>query len=188
MNIKSAQFIKGVVEDDEILNDTKPQIAFIGRSNAGKSSLINVLTGNKNLAKTSSFPGRTQEINIFLINKELYFVDLPGYGFAKASKETQEKLQNLIHWYLFNPIYEQKKVVMIIDAEIGLTNTDMQMLYSLNQENKNVIIAANKIDKIKSSQLQKQLKNIQEQAGKVKVMPVSAEKKSGISELLKEIL
>ena len=86
MNITSAIFVKGLVGDDEILNDGKDQVAFIGRSNVGKSSVINSLVNKKDLARTSSFPGRTQEINVFLINKDFYLVDLPGYGFAKGSK------------------------------------------------------------------------------------------------------
>ena len=91
MNITSARFIKGVVGPDENLEDGVPQIAFIGRSNVGKSSVINTLANQKGLAKTSSFPGRTQQINLFLINKSFYLVDLPGYGFAKASKDTRNK-------------------------------------------------------------------------------------------------
>src|SRR5579864_4839283 len=113
MNITSAKFVKGVVVDDEVLNDGVPQIAFIGRSNVGKSSVINSLANQNGLAKTSSFPGRTQQINIYLVNKSFYLVDLPGYGYAKASKAEQEKLQQLIYWYLLGSDYEQKKVLLI---------------------------------------------------------------------------
>ena len=99
IRITSAKFIKGAVGTDDIFEDGTPQIAFIGRSNAGKSSVINSLVSEKGLARTSSFPGRTQEINLYLINKAFYFVDLPGYGFAKLSQETREWLQKVIHWY-----------------------------------------------------------------------------------------
>ena len=188
MKIVSARFIKGIVGDDKILNDGTSQIAFIGRSNAGKSSVINSLTNQKNLAKTSSSPGRTQEINIFFINESLYLVDLPGYGFAKASLEKREQLQKLIFWYLFKSQYEQKKIVLIIDANVGLTDLDMEMLYHLEIRNKSIIIVANKIDKIKKSEYQKQFQKIQNKAGNLMIIPFSAEIKTGVRELTREIL
>ena len=149
MRITSASFIKGIVDDDPILGDGTPQIAFIGRSNVGKSSLINTLTNQGGLARTSSFPGRTQEINIFLINKSFYLVDLPGYGFARASSAGRDKISDLIHSYLFNSNYEQKKVVLIIDANVGPTDKDIAMLCALEDHKKSIVIVANKIDKIK---------------------------------------
>lgn len=188
MNITSAAFVKGVVGEDEVLDDGIPQIAFIGRSNVGKSSVINCLANKKNLAKTSAFAGRTQEINVFLINKSFYLVDLPGYGFAYGSKDLQASLQNLIYWYFFNSNYTQKKVVLIIDASIGATNNDMEMLHSLKQAQKNVIIVANKVDKIKKSEYKQQMQKIRDVVGDYKIFPFSAEKKIGISELTNEIL
>ena len=101
MKITSAKFVKGVVGPDEALRDGTPQIAFIGRSNAGKSSLLNSLTNSKKLAITSKTPGRTKEINVFLINGTHYFMDLPGYGYARAGGDTLQKLSDLIFWYLF---------------------------------------------------------------------------------------
>jgi GTP-binding protein len=191
MNITSAKFIKGVVQEDEILDDGKTQVAFIGRSNVGKSSVINVLTGKKDLARTSSFPGRTKEVNVFLISargeNDFYLLDLPGYGFAKGSKEEQGKIQQLIYWYFFQAHYEQKLIVLIIDAEIGLTKTDIEMVNSLDQAGKNIVIVANKIDKVKKSALHTQLQKIKNSVGQFKVIPFSAEKKTGITELLQEI-
>lgn len=188
MRITSAKFIKGVVGPDAILEDGIPQVAFIGRSNVGKSSVINTLANQKGLAKTSSFAGRTKEINFFLINKSLYLVDLPGYGFAKASLEDQRRLQLLIHWYFFEQDSQQKKVVLIIDANVGLTKNDEAMLYSLNESGKEVVIVANKIDKIKKTELKKQLQKIQDSVGDYIIIPYSAEKKIGINELANEIL
>ncbi|MDR3642669.1 MAG: ribosome biogenesis GTP-binding protein YihA/YsxC [Candidatus Doudnabacteria bacterium] len=187
MNITSAQFVKGLVEDDVILNDGKPQVAFVGRSNVGKSSLINSLTKQKNLAKTSSFPGRTQQVNVFLVNKDFYFVDLPGYGFAKGSKQDQERIQALIYWYLLDSDYRQKTVVLIMDANIGPTENDMQMIHSLKERHKNIIVVANKVDKLKKSQVKNQLNKIQEVIGDYKIIPYSSESKIGISELTNEI-
>ncbi len=188
MKITSARFIKGVVGEDDLLEDGIPQIAFIGRSNVGKSSVINTLVGQKGLAKTSSFPGHTQEINLFLVNKAFYLVDLPGYGFAKASLDTRRKIQNLIYWYLLGSHYEQKKVVVIVDANVGFTNDDVEMLHSLRERNKEVILVANKIDKIKKSGYKKQLQEIQDSIGTYKLIPYSAEKKIGVGELTKEML
>lgn len=187
MNITSAKFIKGVVGPDEALDEKFPQIAFVGRSNVGKSSLINSLVKQKDLAKTSSFPGRTQQLNIFLINNAYYLMDLPGYGFAKGSKVEQEKIQQLIYWYLFNSDYKQSAVVLIIDASIGATENDMQMLHSLKEQNKKVIIVANKVDKIKKSQYKNQLNKIQEVVGDIKIIPYSSFEKVGINELANEI-
>jgi GTP-binding protein len=186
-NIISAAFVKGVVGACEELENNLPQVAFIGRSNAGKSSVINSLTGQKDLARTSSAPGRTREINLFLINKFLYLADLPGYGFVESSREARERLEQLINWYLFLSGYEQKLVVLIIDAELGLTESDLDILESLEEYKKNIIIVANKIDKIKKSNYEKQLEKIQNQVAGLKVIPYSAKKKIGVSKLISEI-
>jgi len=188
MNITSAKFIKGIVEEDELLEGGVPQVAFIGRSNVGKSSVINSLAGKKGLAKTSAFPGHTQEINIFLINNTTYLVDLPGYGFARASKDVQNLLQQRIYWYLLGSPYQQKKVVMIVDAVVGVTDTDMQMLHSLEQADKKIVIVANKVDKLKKSEYHRKLKDIQNAVGDYKVLAYSAEKRIGVSELANQIL
>jgi GTP-binding protein len=188
MNITSAKFIKGIVEADDLLEDGTPQVAFVGRSNVGKSSVINSLAGLKGLAHTSSFPGHTQEINIFLVNKLVYLVDLPGYGFAKADKQTQKRLQQLIYWYLLDSDYEQKKIVLIIDAVVGFTETDLQMLSSLEDAGKDVVIIANKVDKLKPSEYRKQLEKITDQAGGYKVIAYSAEKRIGVGELTNQVL
>ncbi len=179
MKIKSAIFMKGVTGEDAILTDGVPQIAFVGRSNVGKSSLINSFTGIKTLARTSSFPGRTQELNVFLINNKYYFIDLPGYGFAKTSKEGREKLGAMIEWYLFNESYTPHKVVLIVDANIGMTDNDVDMLRDLEAHNRDVIVVANKIDKVKKSVYKKQLDLIQYLAKGHLVIPYSSTDKIG---------
>lgn len=186
--ITSAKFVKGIVAADPMLEDGTPQVAFIGRSNVGKSSVINSLTKQPGLARTSSFPGRTSEINLFIINKELYLLDLPGYGFAEASKEAREKLRKLIRWYLFETPYRQKRVVLIIDAYVGPTDADLEMIVELEEHDKNVLIVANKVDKMKSSEYKTKMQKIQNKLGFREVIPYSAEKKVGIKELTKEIL
>lgn len=188
MKINSADFVKGLVGPDPSLEDGKPQIAFVGRSNVGKSSVINSLTHKKDLARTSSFPGRTQEINLFLINKTFYLVDLPGYGYAKASKDKQEDLQRLIYWYLIETDYEKQKVVLIIDAKVGLTDNDLEMLGELEERGKNIIVVVNKIDKLKKLAAEATIKDIQEAVGDHVVIPYSAKNRIGLGQLTDEML
>lgn len=187
MIIKSAKFIKGIVGTDSMLDDEYPQIAFIGRSNSGKSSLLNVLTNQKNLARTSSFPGRTQEINLFRINGNVNFLDLPGYGYAKVSKDSRSWLQKVIQWYLFQSGYEQQKIVLILDAKVGPTDKDLAMIEQLENHNKEFVIVANKIDKIRQPDLEAQLKHIQELVGNHQIIPFSTIKRIGVSELLQSL-
>lgn len=187
MNITSAQFIKGVTDGNEVVDLQFPQVAFIGRSNVGKSSTINVLTKVKGLAKTSSFPGRTRQINVFLINNKFYLIDLPGYGYAKVSKVERKQIEEVIRSYLFNPMISQKKVVLIIDAFVGPTDADLEMLDALLENHKDVIILANKIDKVKKSIRQGVLAKIKETLHDQLVIPFSAEEKTGITEVLTEI-
>ncbi len=187
MNIESSRFIKGIVQDDEIMNDGIPQIAFIGRSNVGKSSLINALTKSK-ISRISSTAGRTQEINFFLINNSVYFVDLPGYGFAKVSNTKRDELSNLINSYLFNDIWTQKKVVLIIDINVGMTDKDIKMYNDLKDHGKNIIVALSKVDKIKQSDFHKNIREIEKTTGSQTLFQFSSEKKIGTEELVEEIL
>jgi len=187
MKIKSAIFVKGITGENEILNDGKTQIAFIGRSNAGKSSLINSITGDGKLAKTSSNPGKTQELNIFLINKSVYFVDLPGYGFAKTGAEVWQRINKLVYWYLFESTHNPK-VVLIIDAEVGPTKDDLGILKLMELRGKDIIIVANKIDKIKKSHCFNQIKKLQEQFTGHVVIPFSSKDKIGINELVETLI
>jgi len=186
MKIKSTKFIKGVVGDDSILASDIPQIAFIGRSNVGKSSLINVITNSK-VSRTSSFPGRTQEINIFLVNDSFYLVDLPGYGFARASGLGREKIGELIDSYLFNSIYTQKKIVLIIDANVGMTDKDILMLSELENHQKDFIIVANKIDRLTQSEYHREMTKLKKMAGTHEVIPFSTKTRKGTESLIDEI-
>ncbi len=187
MNVLSAKFIKGIVQDDPIMNDGVPQIAFIGRSNVGKSSLINSLT-KSSISRISSTPGSTEQINFFLINESVYFVDLPGYGFAKVSNERRDKLHNLIHSYLFNDVWDQKKVVLIIDVNVGMTDKDIKMYTDLKYHNKNVIVALSKVDKITQSDFHKKIVAVQKITGDQELHQFSSKKNIGISELVTAIL
>ncbi len=187
MKIISSVFIKGIVKDDEIMNDGIPQVAFVGRSNVGKSSLVNALTKSK-VSRISSSAGSTQQINFFLINKSIYFVDLPGYGYAKASNQSRSEMGNLINSYLFNKVYTQNKVVLIIDINVGMTDKDIAMFNDLVRHNKNIVIALSKVDKITQSEFHKKCKAIQETTGEFPLFQFSSKKMIGIDALIDAIL
>jgi len=187
MKINSAVFVKGVVGPDNDLEGGKDQFAFIGRSNVGKSSVINYLTSKKDLAVTSSFPGRTQQINLFLINNSFYLIDLPGYGYAKVPAQIRAKIKELINWYFFVSTCEQNRVFLIIDAEIGLTKDDLDILSKFEQYGKNVVVIANKIDKVKKSEYKTKMDKIIKLVGEHKIIPFSTKKKVGLHELLEEL-
>lgn len=182
MRITSAQFLKELVGDDEVLHDALPKVAFIGRSNVGKSSLINALT-RTSISRTSPKPGSTKAINVFLINNTFYLIDLPGYGFAEGSIRGREKMGTLIASYLFDPKYTQDKVVLIIDANVGITDRDQGMFDELRSSAKNLIIAANKIDKLRPAEFQRKIHEIQKLVGEYPVFPISATEKKGVDEL-----
>jgi GTP-binding protein len=183
----SARFLKGIVKPDPILEDGTPQIAFIGRSNVGKSSLINSLTGQKSLARTSSFPGRTQEINVFIVEERYYWLDLPGYGYSRHSLEKKRQLHRLIDWYFFQSPYRQERVVLIIDAEVGPTDNDFEILRALDQAKKAIVIVANKADKIRKTKAAARLREIRALLGSREVIPYSSETGIGRKELIEEI-
>ncbi len=193
MQINSATFEKGVVGSHNVIANKKPQIAFAGRSNVGKSSLINMLVGQKNLVKSSGTPGKTKQINFFLVNKNYYFVDLPGYGYAKIKEKEREKLRKLILWYLISKEAPIAKVVLIIDAKAGLKEFDFEMMDVLKKEEIPFVIAANKIDKLNQKEKHKMIEKIKKDIMKkeseenTKIIPVSAKKGTGRDVLLEEI-
>lgn len=182
MKVTSAKFVKGIVDDDRVFIDGIPQIAFIGRSNVGKSSLLNALTNTK-IARASSFPGRTQEINVFLVNDSFYFVDLPGYGFARISGRGKEKIIDLIEFYLFNESFSPHTIVFIIDATVGCTDKDISMLEELERHGKNFIVALSKIDKMTQSEYHHQMTDIKKMIGPHPIFPFSTKTMKGIDAL-----
>lgn len=188
MHIKSAEFIRGITGSNDFLKDNRAHIAFVGRSNVGKSSLINALTGFKNLAISSSTPGRTLQLNFFLINEKLYFVDLPGYGYSKISLKSAEKMRRMIMWYLEQSEIKPKFVLLIIDAKVGPTKFDMEMMELLNEQQHKVIVVANKIDKVKSSDMVKQKRLIAEKLDTEDIVYFSTKTGKGKEELLGKIL
>ena len=140
-------------------SEIKKECCFIGRSNVGKSSLLNAITKTRKLAKTSKTPGRTQSINVFQINNKINIIDLPGYGFAKVSKVMRENLILLIEQYIENRV-KLNHVFLLIDAKVGMKNSDIDMLDFLNNCSKKFSIILTKIDKISSNQIDFQKKSI----------------------------
>ena len=189
MIVKSAEFITSVSKASDVSNfDDLPQFTFVGRSNVGKSSLINFLTNRKALAKTSSTPGRTRLINFFKINNKFYFVDLPGYGFAQASKTEQTQWQSLIGGYLQNTT-NLKLVFVLVDIRHEPSKLDKQMVDYLYQLQIPFCIVATKADKIGKSQIAKNLQIIANtlSVGVGDVLYVSSEKKQGALRLFEKI-
>ncbi len=183
MEVKSATFVKGIIGTDPILGDKIPQIAFIGRSNVGKSSVINSLVMRKNLVKSSAMPGKTREINFFLINSNRYFVDLPGYGYARMSAKGAEKIRKLILWYLGSGEAKPKLVVLIVDVGIKPMSHDKEMADILRKEGLDFIVLANKIDRLNQSEKLQNLKAI-EAALAAPILKYSARTHSFRTELL----
>ncbi|MEK7575370.1 MAG: ribosome biogenesis GTP-binding protein YihA/YsxC [Patescibacteria group bacterium] len=186
MQIKSVKFLKGIVGEDEIFLDPIPKIAFIGRSNVGKSSLINSLT-NSSISRTSSDPGSTRQINVFLVNSDYHIVDLPGYGFARGSIVEREEIGQLIASYILNPKYTQKKVVLVIDGNVGMTDKDLSMFEDLESSGKNFVIAVSKIDKMSQADYHKKIGEIKELSGSQLVFPFSSKSKVGLEAISAEI-
>ena len=147
MHIRSAEFIKGVIGSEGLPQPSRPTVAFFGRSNVGKSSVINSLLGRKDLARSSSQPGRTTEINYYLVNDAWYLADLPGYGYAKLPLEKREKLRRHILWYAQAGEIGIKLAVLVIDAGVGMTDTDREAYDILRAAERSVVIIANKSDK-----------------------------------------
>lgn len=146
-----AVFLKSAVKMEDLPKGNKPHIALVGRSNVGKSSLLNHLTGQKGLAHESATPGRTQYMNIFDMDHRFFLIDLPGYGFAKTSKAKQEGFGEMIREYLWH-VQQLKLVLLIIDARQGPTDLDRDMIAYLESGRIPFILIVNKIDKLSTSE------------------------------------
>ena len=170
MKIHSAEFIKSAFEKSHWIEDGLPEISFLGRSNVGKSSPINSLLARKGLARTSNTPGRTQSINFFLINESFYFVDLPGYGYAKVSKTMRADWGVMAEEYLAQR-EELKLSIQLVDARHKPTELDRQLHEWLVYNQKNHIIVATKSDKLSNNKLIKSLKEIEKNLPDSRIIP-----------------
>lgn len=185
MDITSAKFVKGINGTDDILYDGLPQIVFAGRSNVGKSSVINSLVNRKDLVKVGKKPGKTTEINFFLINKMFYFVDLPGYGYAKLSPAEKEKIRKRILWYFIDSGVKPLHVVLVLDMKVGFTDFDKEMAGILRAAGHHIVIIANKSDKLNQKEISRQMGLIRADSYGEDVISYSAARKEGVKEALK---
>ena len=184
MIIKSANYTIGGTKIAHFPTDNLNEFLFVGRSNVGKSSFINALTNTK-IARTSSNPGKTQVINFFLINESFYFVDVPGYGYAKVSKTKKEEFGKMIENYITNR-ENLKAVFLLVDFKVGPTSDDILMYEFLRFYEKKIYIIATKSDKVNMSNKVKSMKNIINKLGvnENDIILTSSEKKIGMDKCL----
>lgn len=186
MNIQNTEFVISAAKKSDFPRDHLPQVVFAGRSNVGKSSVINCLLGRKNFARVGNSPGKTTHINYFLVDRQLYLVDLPGYGYAKVSQAERARWGRLIEQWFQDPSL-MTLGVQIVDARHKPTADDCTMIECFKQSGKPYIVVANKLDKLKKSEIEPnllQIRNTLQVDESVKVIPFSAEKKIGREELL----
>lgn len=191
MEIKKAEFTLSSPMVTMCPKDTKPEYAFIGRSNVGKSSLINMLTNNRKLAKTSSTPGKTLLINHFIINNEWYLVDLPGYGFAKRSKKEVTKLNQMIQGYILQR-EQLVNVFVLIDVRLEAQNIDLEFIQWLGESSIPFAIVFTKADKLTANKVNANVAAYKEVLSESweelpPMFVTSSEKKQGRDELLNYI-
>jgi len=186
VKISSARFLKSAQQPKDFPRDQRPEIAFCGRSNIGKSTLLNTLTNSKGLARTSSTPGRTQMINFFLVNEHLYFVDLPGYGYAKVAKQVRSLWGPMIEEYLRNRS-QLKLTIMLVDSRIPPTESDVQMKKWLDHFEIPSAVVLTKTDKISRNQLQQALRTSAATLNTKEIIPFSAVTAFGKDQVLNKI-
>lgn len=187
----NVEFVRSAANRSGFLRDGRPQFAFAGRSNVGKSSVINRLAGRKNLAYVGASPGKTTQINYFLVDQSAYLVDLPGYGYAKVSKAEKERWGRLMENYFQDEGGLITVGVLIVDIRHKPTANDLIMHDWFRQTGCPEIVVANKLDKLKKREIESNLLTIRETLeldDSVKLIPFSAEKGEGKQELLDLIL
>ena len=190
MNFQKVEFVTSAANAADFKRDGLPQFAFAGKSNVGKSSVINRLLQRKNFARVGESPGKTIHINYFIIDQKIYLVDLPGYGYAKVSKAEKERWGKLMERYFQEPDLITLGV-MIVDARHKPTANDIIMADFFKDSGRPFVVVANKLDKCKKSQIEGNLACIRETLGlpeECRLIPFSAEKGTGRDELVREIL
>jgi len=190
INLQKAEFILSAASPKDFLHDGLPQVAFAGRSNVGKSSVINRLLNRKNFARVGAAPGKTIHINYFKIDGAFYLVDLPGYGYAKVSKSERDRWGKLMESYFAHPEL-MTLGVMIVDSRHKPTADDCTMAQWFKDTGCPLVVVANKLDKLKKSEIAPNLQVIRdtlELEEETTVIPFSAEKGTGREDLLSAIL
>jgi GTP-binding protein len=189
MEIKQSEFITSAVKPEQYPTDNRLEIAFVGRSNVGKSSLINSLTNRRKLVKVSRTPGKTRLVNFFLINNEFYFVDLPGYGYAKVSRTEKESWGKFIETYLVNR-GQLKRIILLVDCRRKPSEDDKLMYDFIKHYGYECTVVATKTDKLTKNELKKNMAMLKKEldlAGEDKLLTYSSLNKQGKEELLENI-
>ena len=189
MNVNKAEFIRSAASPAQFIRSPVPCVAFAGKSNVGKSSVINRLLNRKNFARVGSEPGKTVHVNYFLIDGRLYLVDLPGYGYAKVSRDERERWGRLMEDFFASGLFQLG--VMIVDARHKPTADDVTMAEWFKTSGCPLVVVANKLDKLKKSEIEPNLALIRETLEldeTVRIIPFSAEKGQGRSELMAELV
>ncbi len=185
LKIKEVQLAATVFAGGRLIADDLPKIIFVGRSNVGKSSFINKIINRKNFARTSSTPGKTVSINYYLINREFYFVDLPGYGYARVSKIEAQRIRELIAAF-FEKVKNARLIVLLVDSRRGFMDSDIEILSRILNKEFRMLTVLTKSDKLRNSELAIQKNNLQKEYG-LKVITFSIKSKD-IDEKREEIL
>lgn len=187
MEIKFAEFIKSAVENSQLPEHDGAEFMFCGRSNVGKSSFINMIVNRKGLAKTSSNPGKTQTLNVYYINNQFYFIDVPGYGYAKVSKSVKATFGKMIEEYLLNR-KNLRVVFLLVDFRHKPTDDDVLMYNFLKYYEHKVVVIATKSDKVKNCERRKNKELILETLNLAEgdsLIIISSEKREGLGSVLK---
>lgn len=188
LNVNKAEFIKSAAAPAQFINSSIPAVAFAGKSNVGKSSVINRLLNRKNFARVGQSPGKTIHVNYFLIDGKLYLIDLPGYGYAKVSQSERQRWGKLMEDFFAKGLFQLG--VMIVDSRHKPTADDITMAEWFKSTGCRLVVVANKLDKLKKSEIEPNLALIRdtlELPEDVLLIPFSAEKGQGREELLSEI-
>ena len=190
MEIRSSEIVVSAINKNQYPIEGLPEIALVGRSNVGKSSATNALLNRRNFARTSQTPGKTRTINFYLINNEFYFVDLPGYGYAKVSKSEKDKWGVIMERYLQDR-QELCAIFLLVDIRHEPTNDDVMMYEWIKHFGYDCVVIATKADKISRGQYQKHISIIRKKlnlAKDEKVIPLSSSKKTGVEDVWNEII
>jgi GTP-binding protein len=183
MKITIIEFLKGVIGSENLPQPERPTIAFFGRSNVGKSSILNCLAG-KVVARANQKPGRTTEINYYLANENVYLADLPGYGYAKLPEALRKKISGYLSWFAADQRIDLRLAVLAVDAEIGVKTSDLETFRLLQEYNRPIVILANKADKGGRNAMAKSIQILKTTFAPVSVIRFSAKTGEGKNELL----
>jgi len=185
--IKTAVFVKGIIGSDTILGRPEVQIAFVGRSNVGKSSTINAILGVAGLARASGTPGKTQEINFFLVNSNTFFVDLPGYGYARLPQKIADSIRKHILWYLTSGEAHPTLLMLILDVRVGVTDHDRELMGVAYEQGHPILVILNKVDKLNMTERTKTLAKFQQEFPTIEFVPFSAKTKEGVDAIRERV-